>query len=258
MKTVGKGFSGNITPLFPTMMVRDHEEMGEDDEASLGDQEDTSKQGRKIHDIDADEDIALKHIHDVDMFRVHVLMVMKCLLKSSSTCSIEECKPKATTTPTTTTATTTVTSASTRSKTKGVVIQEQEQSSTPITSSKDKGKGIMVKESLKMKKKDQQESSKRAGQALEQESSKKQKLEEDKESEELKKCLAIVSDDGDDVTIDATPLSTKSPGIVDYKIHQEGKKFFSKLSEQMTFDVDADDDVLKFWKMVIICAGLTQ
>ncbi|GJU87806.1 hypothetical protein Tco_1295352 [Tanacetum coccineum] len=33
-------------------------------------------------------------------------------------------------------------------------------------------------------------------------------------------------DDGDDVTIDATPLSTKSPNIVDYKIHKERKKSF--------------------------------
>ncbi|GKC56378.1 hypothetical protein Tco_1083976 [Tanacetum coccineum] len=45
--------------------------------------------------------------------------------------------------------------------------------------------------------------------------SKKQKLEEDKESEELKKCFEIVPNDGDDVTIDATPLSIKSPSIVD-------------------------------------------
>ncbi|GJR14480.1 putative ribonuclease H-like domain-containing protein [Tanacetum coccineum] len=61
---------------------------------------------------------------------------------------------------------------------------------------------------------------------LEQESSKKQKLEEDKESEELKKCLEIVPDDGDDVTIDATPLTVKSPSIVDWKIHKEGKKSY--------------------------------
>ncbi|GJX60971.1 hypothetical protein Tco_0292361 [Tanacetum coccineum] len=59
---------------------------------------------------------------------------------------------------------------------------------------------------------------------LEQESSKKQKLEEDKEFEELKQCLEIIPDDGDDVTIDATPLSTKSPTIVDYKIYKEGNK----------------------------------
>ncbi|GKA52124.1 hypothetical protein Tco_0745320 [Tanacetum coccineum] len=72
-------------------------------------------------------------------------------------------------------------------------------------------------------------SSKRAGEELEQESSKKQKLEEDKESEELKQCLEIISDDGDDVTIDATPLSTKSPTIVDYKIYKEGKKSYFQI-----------------------------
>ncbi|GKB69673.1 hypothetical protein Tco_0931085, partial [Tanacetum coccineum] len=71
-----------------------------------------------------------------------------------------------------------------------------------------------------------EESLKRAGEELEQESSKKQKLEEDKESEELKQCLEIIPDDGDDVTIDATPLSTKSPTIVDYKIYQERKKSY--------------------------------
>ncbi|GKA34351.1 hypothetical protein Tco_0720780 [Tanacetum coccineum] len=65
---------------------------------------------------------------------------------------------------------------------------------------------------------------KRAGEELEQESSKKQKVEEDKESEKLKQCLEIVPDDGDDVTIDATPLSIKSPTIADYKIYKEGKK----------------------------------
>ncbi|GJW39450.1 hypothetical protein Tco_0065295 [Tanacetum coccineum] len=35
--------------------------------------------------------------------------------------------------------------------------------------------------------------------------------------------------DGDDVTIDATPLSTKSPSIVDYKIYKEGKKIFFQI-----------------------------
>ncbi|GKD37892.1 hypothetical protein Tco_1258099, partial [Tanacetum coccineum] len=68
---------------------------------------------------------------------------------------------------------------------------------------------------------------KRAGEELEQESSKKQKLEEDKLSEELKQCLEIIPDD---VTIDVTHLSTKSPTIVDYKIYKEGKKTIFKLS----------------------------
>ncbi|GJV28277.1 hypothetical protein Tco_1384725 [Tanacetum coccineum] len=72
-------------------------------------------------------------------------------------------------------------------------------------------------------------SSKRTGEELEQENSKKQKLEEDKQSKSFKKCLEIVPDDGDDVTIDATPLSTKSLTIVDYKIHKEGKKSFFQI-----------------------------
>ncbi|GJZ66414.1 hypothetical protein Tco_0623110 [Tanacetum coccineum] len=80
---------------------------------------------------------------------------------------------------------------------------------------------------------------KRAGEELKQESSKKQKLEEDKEFEEIKKCLEIVPDDGDDVTIDATPLSTKSPTIVDYKIYKEGKKSYFKF-------IRADDNSQMF------------
>nr|GEZ60577.1 hypothetical protein [Tanacetum cinerariifolium] len=42
--------------------------------------------------------------------------------------------------------------------------------------------------------------------------------------EELKKCLEIIPDDRDAITIDATPLSFKSLTIVDYKIYKEGKK----------------------------------
>nr|GEZ81637.1 hypothetical protein [Tanacetum cinerariifolium] len=66
--------------------------------------------------------------------------------------------------------------------------------------------------------------SKREGDELEQERSKKQKIEDDKESAELKQCLKIIPDDGNDVTIDATPLSFKSLTTVDYKIYKEGKK----------------------------------
>ncbi|GJV71653.1 hypothetical protein Tco_1491648 [Tanacetum coccineum] len=82
----------------------------------------------------------------------------------------------------------------------------------------------------------EESSSKRTGEELESDKSKKQKLDEKveaevddaKEAEELKQCLEIVPDDGDDVTIDATPLSVKIP-IVDYKIYQEGKKSFFKI-----------------------------
>nr|GEY71864.1 hypothetical protein [Tanacetum cinerariifolium] len=60
---------------------------------------------------------------------------------------------------------------------------------------------------------------KRAGDKLDQGRSKKQKVEVDKEQEELKRCLEIIPYDRDDVTIDATPLSIKTP-IIDYKIYK--------------------------------------
>nr|GEW07600.1 hypothetical protein [Tanacetum cinerariifolium] len=39
----------------------------------------------------------------------------------------------------------------------------------------------------------------------------------------------IVPEDDDDVAIKATPLSSKSPTIVDYKIYREGKKSYFKI-----------------------------
>ncbi|GJZ00106.1 hypothetical protein Tco_0517535 [Tanacetum coccineum] len=80
---------------------------------------------------------------------------------------------------------------------------------------------------------EQESSTKRAGEELEQEKAKKQSIdehvEEEKESEGLNQCFEIVPEDGDDVTIDATPLSTRSPNIVDYKIYKEGKKSFFQI-----------------------------
>nr|GEW91486.1 hypothetical protein [Tanacetum cinerariifolium] len=79
-------------------------------------------------------------------------------------------------------------------------------------------------------------SSKRAGQELEKESAKKQKLTEQKQDKvadddtaELKRCLEIVPENDDDVAIEVTPLSSKSPIIVDYKIYKEGKKSYFKI-----------------------------
>nr|GEV98959.1 retrovirus-related Pol polyprotein from transposon TNT 1-94 [Tanacetum cinerariifolium] len=71
--------------------------------------------------------------------------------------------------------------------------------------------------------------SKRAGGKLEQEDAKRQRIEEENESVELKRCLEIILDDDDDVTIKATPLYSKSLTIVDYKIYKEGRKSFFKI-----------------------------
>nr|GEX09304.1 hypothetical protein [Tanacetum cinerariifolium] len=60
---------------------------------------------------------------------------------------------------------------------------------------------------------------------------KRQRLEEANESVKLKRCLEIVLDvdDDDDVKIEATPLSSKSPTIVDFKIYKEGRKSYFKI-----------------------------
>nr|GEV98180.1 hypothetical protein [Tanacetum cinerariifolium] len=57
--------------------------------------------------------------------------------------------------------------------------------------------------------------SKRAKDEIEQESAKRQRLEKEDDSAELKRCLEIVPEDDDDVPFKATPLSSKSPTIVD-------------------------------------------
>nr|GEX57210.1 hypothetical protein [Tanacetum cinerariifolium] len=41
--------------------------------------------------------------------------------------------------------------------------------------------------------------------------------------------MEIVLEDDDEVTIETTPLSCKSPTIVDYKIYKEGKKSYFKI-----------------------------
>nr|GEV24764.1 hypothetical protein [Tanacetum cinerariifolium] len=45
----------------------------------------------------------------------------------------------------------------------------------------------------------------------------------------LKRCLKIVHEDDDEVAIEAIPISSKSPTIVDYKIYREGKKSYFKI-----------------------------
>ncbi|GJW12989.1 hypothetical protein Tco_0017122, partial [Tanacetum coccineum] len=69
---------------------------------------------------------------------------------------------------------------------------------------------------------------KRAGTELAQEITKKQKVEDDKETVELKQCLEIIPDE-EEVTIDAIPLAVKSPSIVDWKIHKEGRKSYYQI-----------------------------
>ncbi|GKA92865.1 hypothetical protein Tco_0814790 [Tanacetum coccineum] len=119
---------------------------------------------------------------------------------------------------------------------------------------------------------------KRAVKEQKQESPKRQKLEDDKETDEqeeveaddtaeLKKHLVIKKDD--DIAIDAIPLATKPPVIVEYKLVKEGimvhyqliradessKRYSSMI--RMLQDIDKED-LETIWKLVKIKHGDTR
>ncbi|GJZ47689.1 putative reverse transcriptase domain-containing protein [Tanacetum coccineum] len=111
-------------------------------EASLGDQEDASKQRKKIHDIDDDEDITLENVHDDDiMFDVSDLAGEEVFVEKEV--HVKEVS-----------AVGQVNTATVLPEAKGLVIHEEEQATTPTISSQqpsqvkvqDKGKGILVEE----------------------------------------------------------------------------------------------------------------
>ncbi|GJY44607.1 uncharacterized mitochondrial protein-like protein [Tanacetum coccineum] len=110
--------------------------------------EDASKQGRNIHDIDADEDITLVG-HDDEMFDVDTLTGDEVFPEQevAATINVDEV----------TLAHTLMEIKRTKPKVKGIVIQEPSTTTTTISSkqSQDKGKGIMVELEKTMKKKDQ-------------------------------------------------------------------------------------------------------
>nr|GEX22029.1 hypothetical protein [Tanacetum cinerariifolium] len=136
---------------------------------------------------------------------------------------------------------------STAPKAKGIVFHNKEESTTRTPSLKsqvkDKGKAKLVEEPEILKSRKAQiaideEVARRIehecnadmkdnidwNEVVEQDNTEKQKLKEQHEAEELKKNLEIVPDDEDGVFVNVTPLSSKPPTIMDYKIYKEGKK----------------------------------
>nr|GEX16854.1 hypothetical protein [Tanacetum cinerariifolium] len=69
---------------------------------------------------------------------------------------------------------------------------------------------------------------KKAGEELVQERTKKQRVEDDKETAELKQLMEIIPNE-EEVAINAIPLAVKSPKIVDWKIYKEGKKSYYQI-----------------------------
>ncbi|GKF27182.1 hypothetical protein Tco_0083076 [Tanacetum coccineum] len=98
---------------------------------------------------------------------------------------------------------------------------------------------------------------KRAGKEQQQESSKKQRVEEEKESDEveeddeaeLKKHLVIKKDE--DIAIDAIPLATKPPMIIDYKLHKEGMMVHYQL-------IRADESLKRYSSMIRMLQGIDR
>ncbi|GJR76694.1 hypothetical protein Tco_0089059, partial [Tanacetum coccineum] len=98
---------------------------------------------------------------------------------------------------------------------------------------------------------------KRAGKEQQQESSKKQKVEKEKESDkvdeydeaELKKLLVIKKDE--DIAIDAIPLATKLPVIIDYKLHKEGMLVHYQL-------IRADGSSKRYSSMIRMLQGIDK
>ncbi|GKE73612.1 hypothetical protein Tco_1535653, partial [Tanacetum coccineum] len=88
-------------------------------------------------------------------------------------------------------------------------------------------------------------SSKRAGEELEQESTKKQKVDEDKHTIELQSLIEVIPDK-EDVAIDVVPLATKPPTIVDWKIHKEGKKSYYQIVR-----VDGKSQMYKVFSLML-------
>ncbi|GKF63578.1 hypothetical protein Tco_0187026, partial [Tanacetum coccineum] len=86
------------------------------------------------------------------------------------------------------------------------------------------------------------------------ESSKKQKVEEEKESEEvdeveLKKLLVIKKDE--DIAIDAIPFATKLPVIIDYKLYKEGRLVHYQL-------IRADGSSKRYSSMIRMLQGIDK
>nr|GEZ00804.1 hypothetical protein [Tanacetum cinerariifolium] len=69
---------------------------------------------------------------------------------------------------------------------------------------------------------------KRAGKEVIQESSKKKKVDNDKETVELNHIIEIIQDK-EEVATDAIPLAVKSPRMIDWKIYKEGKKSYYQI-----------------------------
>ncbi|GJR41005.1 hypothetical protein Tco_1216689 [Tanacetum coccineum] len=114
----------------------------------------------------------------------------------------------------------------------------------------------------------EESSSKRERDKLQQESTKKQKMDDDQERVELQSLINVIPDE-EEVSVDAIPLVTKPPSIIDWKIVKEGKISYYQIIRadgssrrysafiQMLRSFDKEDlEIL--WKLVKAKHGYTR
>ncbi|GJY00547.1 hypothetical protein Tco_0357565 [Tanacetum coccineum] len=245
--TSGGGPKPMKTPMSSdTKLTKDEEYLQEwisSDEASLGNQEDASKQGRKINDIDKDAKITLVdeaqggQIWAEKRFNVAEKEVIKLLDPSYYSVNYHGRAEKPTKKK----------DQIRHDKEVSQRLQAQmqaelEEEDRLVRQRKEEANIVSWDNVLAMIDVDYQDgastnaklvegSEKRTREELMQESAKKQKVDDDKEIAKLKNLMEVMPDK-EEVALDAIPLAVKSPSIVDWKIHKEGKKsYYSRINE---------------------------
>nr|GEU52325.1 hypothetical protein [Tanacetum cinerariifolium] len=206
-----------------------------EDDQSLG--EDTSKQRRKIHDVDGDEDITLVNDqNDAEMFDVNdaVQKIIEKVVEDINTTKliVDAAQVNVAGEVNAVSIATTISAAATITTDEITLAQALME----IKTSKPKAKGLLLRAKsvynnnnnkffkeitrqwvntfVDFKTELVKGSSKRAGEELTQGSSKKQKVDDDKETTKLKELMEIIPDKKE-VAIDAIPLDVKSRKIID-------------------------------------------
>ncbi|GJU76692.1 hypothetical protein Tco_1273762 [Tanacetum coccineum] len=145
-------------------------------------------------------------------------------------------------------------------KEKSNMYLSEEHDSKVVKGDKEKDEGSVTRA--------EESSFKRAGTEIEQERIKKQKMNDDQEEAEMKKHIEIVINK-EEITVDAIPLATKPPIIVDWKIIKEGKMGYFQIIRadgisrryssmiRMLQNIDRED-LETLWKLVKAKHGNTR
>ncbi|GKC22983.1 hypothetical protein Tco_1025133 [Tanacetum coccineum] len=184
---------------------------------------DKNSQAQNIIQGVSDKDVNLS-VDEVTL--AQALVVLKSAKVKDKANVIEEPSESITTTPTLTTTTTAIinTATSTGPMAKG------------LEKIQDKGKAKMIEPEpvKKLSKKDQLKLDEEVAQRLQAEFDEQERTELVEGSSkkanraELKSLMEVIPDE-EEVAVDAIPLATKPPSIIDWKIHKEGKKSYYQI-----------------------------